>query len=85
MYLKYWHTVGIQVLVSFIIHLSIKHALCVCVCVRARMRSVMSNYDSIEPTPPVSAVLAGRFFTTEPPRKAKHALCYGDMWKGPSE
>ena len=59
--------------------------LCVCVCARARMRSVMSNYDSIEPTPPVSAVLAGRFFTTEPPRKAKHALCYGDMWKGPSE
>ena len=38
-----------------------------------------------EPTPPVSVVLAGRFFTTEPPRKAKHALCYGDMWKGPSE
>ena len=35
MYLKYWHTVGIQVLVSFIIHLSIKHALCVCVCARA--------------------------------------------------
>ena len=58
---------------------------CVCVCARARICAQSCPTMTPEPTPPVSVVLAGRFFTTEPPRKAKHGLCYGDMWKGPSE